>query len=1210
MICARAGRFSQQYFSVFSSIFFACIAVLFTALTANAATITVPAGGSLQSAINAAQPGDTIILDAGASYTGPITLPNKSGSTFITIQSSALAQLPGPTERVTAAHASLMPKILTPGANQPALQTAASAHHYRFIGIEFAPVNATVIVSDLIKFGEGSSLQNSLSLVPHHLVLDRCYIHGFPAMELKRGVALNSADTDILNSHISEVHGQGYDTQAICGWNGPGPFRIINNRLEAAGENVMFGGADPSITGLIPSDITISQNYFFKPLSWKVDDPSYGGIHWTVKNLLETKNAQRVLVDGNLFENIWPDAQVGFAILLKSNNQDSTAPWSVTADLTFSNNVIRNAEHGLNILAVEIPPKVSDIARNLRIVNNFWDVNKIWYQGSNGAQNLVFEHNTFFSKDGNTANFYGLVTQGFVFRNNLGVDAGYGMKGDGTGEGIAALNLFCPGWIFEKNVIVGAPAAQYPVNNFYPGTLGEVGFVDMSSGNYRLSTSSQYRNAGTDGKDIGVDFDALNAAMNGTPDLTPISTPTPTPTPVSTPTPTPTPTPAPSPLAKVAFVQSDATTKGTWKTTYGADGFNTINDMMKYPSYAQVSVIGNSSPTWTAATTDVRGLQKTSGTDRIAARWESNSFFSIDVNLTDGLQHRVAIYGVDWDGNNRSQRVDVVDWATNVLLDSRSISSFNGGQYLVWDVRGRVKLIVNKVGGKSAVVSGIYFGDAATAPSPTPTPTPTPAPGAPQVTLTVPTDGATFVAGDNITLAATASDPGGAVSKVEFYQGSTLLGTDTTGPYNFVWNNVAKGNYNLTAKATDNTGLSTTSAVVSITVTNSPNSVDKAKGRAGTLVQQADAQTQAYAGAADTTTTNTALASDINALTADIQQAYFEFESEGTAFGANAPAIDSQLTAALLFSKATSGLALRAASSPNIKNNLLRVTSHLAIAEDLMRFGRITKTTLDQATATNTRTNVVVGLANVGYGLSAVSSIAPSSLGAISGVGNAQPMIGQTKFASLQSDGTLPYEVAGLSVTVSGVAVPVLYASPWGVKFFMPPVSEGIAEVIVSSQDGYICQGLVSVERNGSRIVTTNDDDNGFAVIGDNQTVITSNFNVTSPGNFGTDKRTRLSFFASGISGSVSNTVTSNDVNVNGNIRPNLAEGVAVEARVAATGQIYMLPVQFAGAQGVLPGLDQVTVMLVPELKGSGAVQLTLIVNGRRSGGAPTVFIN
>ncbi len=107
-------------------------------------------------------------------------------------------------------------------------------------------------------------------------------------------------------------------------------------------------------------------------------------------------------------------------------------------------------------------------------------------------------------------------------------------------------------------------------------------------------------------------------------------------------------------------------------------------------------------------------------TDRVAARWESTSFFTIDINFTDGLTHQMAIYGLDWDGNNRAQRVDVLDGATNSLLDSRSISSFNGGQYLVWNVRGHVKLQINKTGGKTAVVSGLYFGGAMSTPTTTP----------------------------------------------------------------------------------------------------------------------------------------------------------------------------------------------------------------------------------------------------------------------------------------------------------------------------------------------------------------------------------------------------------------------------------------------------------------------------------------------------------
>lgn len=533
---------------------------LLVTMAARAETIMVPAGGNLQAEINSAQPGDTIVVEAGAGFRGPITLPNKAGASFITIQSSALSQLPA--GRITPQHSALMPKILAPGSNLPALLTAPSAHHYRLIGIEIVPVSATAVVSDLVKLGDGSSAQNTLELVPHHLVLDRVLIRGFPTQEVKRGIALNSAETEIINSWISDIHGTGYDTQAICGWNGPGPYKIINNYLEAAGENVLFGGADPSIFGLIPSDIEIRRNHFFKPLSWKVGHPSYAGFHWSIKNLFETKNARRVVVDGNLFENCWADAQVGFAILLKSNNQDSTAPWSVTEDLTFSNNIIRNAEHGLNILAVEVPPKISAVGNRFRIVNNYWDVQKIWFQGSNGARDLVFDHNTFLTREGNTASLYGLVTEGFVFRNNLGVRAGYGFKGAGTAEGTATLNMFAPGWIFESNVLADfnpqdpIGSVIYPANNFYPASLSAVGFVDLANGNYRLSSASPYKSRGTDGKDIGVDWDALNTAMTGgTPTPTPSPTPTATPSPLPipsptvTPTPQPTPTPTPSPTA-------------------------------------------------------------------------------------------------------------------------------------------------------------------------------------------------------------------------------------------------------------------------------------------------------------------------------------------------------------------------------------------------------------------------------------------------------------------------------------------------------------------------------------------------------------------------------------------------------------------------------------------------------------------------------------
>jgi YD repeat-containing protein len=89
----------------------------------------------------------------------------------------------------------------------------------------------------------------------------------------------------------------------------------------------------------------------------------------------------------------------------------------------------------------------------------------------------------------------------------------------------------------------------------------------------------------------------------------------------------------------------------------------------------------------------------------------------------------------------------------------------------------------------------------------------------PTVSITSPANGATFTAPANITINATASDSDGSVTQVQFFQGATLLGTDTTAPYSFTWTSVPTGSYSLTAKATDNLGATTTSSAVSITVT-------------------------------------------------------------------------------------------------------------------------------------------------------------------------------------------------------------------------------------------------------------------------------------------------------------------------------------------------------------------------------------------------------
>jgi endoglucanase len=88
----------------------------------------------------------------------------------------------------------------------------------------------------------------------------------------------------------------------------------------------------------------------------------------------------------------------------------------------------------------------------------------------------------------------------------------------------------------------------------------------------------------------------------------------------------------------------------------------------------------------------------------------------------------------------------------------------------------------------------------------------------PTVSITSPANGADFNAPATVIINAAASDVDGSISKVNFYNGSTLLGTDTTPPYSYTWNNVPDGNYVLTAKATDDEGASATSSPVTVNV--------------------------------------------------------------------------------------------------------------------------------------------------------------------------------------------------------------------------------------------------------------------------------------------------------------------------------------------------------------------------------------------------------
>ncbi len=500
--------------------------VLNTAYTApTGSSIAVAAGGNLQAALNGASCGDEVVLAAGATFTGNFVLPAKGCGASNRIHVRSAGTLPAEGQRMTPAQAGSLAKLVSANST-PALQTASAASGYRVMGVEITVSAGAGTNYGIVALGNG---ETTLSQVPTDLILDRVYIHGNPSQNVRRGVALNSRSTAIIDSYISEIHESGADNQAICGWTGPGPFKIENNYLAAAGQNIMFGGSDPSIANLSPSDIEIRHNHLFKPLAWQ----SQG---WIVKNIVEFKHAQRVVVEGNVLENHWVGAQAGFAVVMFSVNQGQTAPWTVVQDILWRNNVLKNIPAGFNLAETNSHDnQIGQSARRIALVNNLLErVGESAVGGVgrmvqvlgdiNGVADVTVEHNTmvFSTAGGATRNsflmFSGPKAPRLTFRNNIAEMGSYGIirVDDVGGSGTAGLNNSATPWQVLGNVFAGSTSGNaYPSGNPVAASTSVVGFSNASGSDYSLSASSSYRGQATDGTDPGYNRAALLTATQG-----------------------------------------------------------------------------------------------------------------------------------------------------------------------------------------------------------------------------------------------------------------------------------------------------------------------------------------------------------------------------------------------------------------------------------------------------------------------------------------------------------------------------------------------------------------------------------------------------------------------------------------------------------------------------------------------------------------------
>lgn len=529
---------------------------------------TVKSGGNLQAALASAKCGDTIQLQAGATFTGAFTLPAKpcDDNHWIVIRTSAPdSALPAEGTRVTPCYAgvaalpgrpsfgcstakNVLAKLVFGTTGSGPIQFADGANHYRFMGLEITRTGNSPVYNLIINAHGGTS---------DHIVIDRSWVHGTAQEETTRGLMLTGnsyvavVDSFFSDFHCVAVSGACVDSQAIGGGIGSeamGPYKVVNNFLEAAGENIIFGGGPADHTA---EDIEIRRNHFYKPLIWMKGQKGFvggrDGHPFIVKNHFELKNGIRVLFEGNILENSWGGfSQTGFSILLTPKNQNGGCPICVVHDVTIRFNTINHAGNGFQIGngpsdSGALSQGMWNVSIHDVVVD---DVDGATYNGggylwqeSNGnplsvLHDIAINHVTALGKNpkaallivGNNKSYPEMY--GFVWSNNIFTSSG-GVLTTGGGAVNCAYQQGGPAGVikncfkdstFAHNVLIGA-VGTWPPANFLPASTSDVRFTSTTVADplasYRLQPGSPFAHAATDGKDLGADIVALTAAITG-----------------------------------------------------------------------------------------------------------------------------------------------------------------------------------------------------------------------------------------------------------------------------------------------------------------------------------------------------------------------------------------------------------------------------------------------------------------------------------------------------------------------------------------------------------------------------------------------------------------------------------------------------------------------------------------------------------------------
>ncbi|MCC6316420.1 MAG: hypothetical protein IT361_01925 [Gemmatimonadaceae bacterium] len=442
---------------------------------------TVQVGERLQAALNAAKGGDVLCLARGARYAGSFTVPARRDTGVIVLRTHPSVTLP--TGRMRPSVASGLARLAS-GAATSTLKFLPRASQWHILGVELT--SDSLLERGPVAIVEvGSLVERERADLPTNISFDRVYVHGWQHQHVRRAFSANGGAFTLTRSWCEEIHATGFDSQCVISWGGSGPMLIEDNYLAAASENLMFGGGDPRIPGLVPSDITMRRNHVTKPIAWK-------GQRWNVKNLIETKSSARVLVEENVIEGVWTEGQTGYAFVLKSTTQGGTCPPCSSSDWTIRRNLVRHVGAGFSFAgrADQRPGSTTDsTVRRFEVTENWIEPIAVPpYEGDGRPvifvaenQDIVFSRNVFEPsaqvRDAVLFDISGRIkvaARNLTMTNNVLPRGRYGLGASGVGEGARAWQAGASGRsTWSRNAFIGNTTIAYPAGTTFHTSMAQ-----------------------------------------------------------------------------------------------------------------------------------------------------------------------------------------------------------------------------------------------------------------------------------------------------------------------------------------------------------------------------------------------------------------------------------------------------------------------------------------------------------------------------------------------------------------------------------------------------------------------------------------------------------------------------------------------------------------------------------------------------------------